>query len=95
MSLDAEQVRRVAALARLAVSEQDLSAYASELSQILDMVDQLTQADTAQVEPMAHPLNMVQRLRADAVSETDQRERFQQAAVATERGHYRVPRVIE
>ena len=95
MSLDAEQVRRVAELARLAVTAEDLPAYTGELSNILELVDQLQGADTQGVEPMAHPLNMVQRLRPDTVTEVPDRERFQALAPAAEAGHYLVPRVIE
>ncbi len=95
MSLDAEQVRRVAELARLAVTAEDLPVYAGELSNILALVDQLQAADTAGVEAMAHPLNMVQRLRPDEVSESPDREAFQALAPAAAEGHYLVPRVIE
>ena len=95
MNLDADQVRRVAELARLAVTESDLPVYAGELSKILSMVEQLQAADTAGVEPMAHPLNMVQRLRADAVTEHPDPAHFQDQAPAAENGHYLVPRVIE
>lgn len=95
MSLDADQVRRVAELARLAVDDAELPVYAEELSSILNMVDQLQSAETQGVEPMAHPLNMVQRLRADEVSETPDREAFQALAPQAEGGHYLVPRVIE
>lgn len=95
MSLDADQVRRVAELARLAVDDAELPVYAQELSSILNMVDQLQSAETQGVEPMAHPLNMVQRLRADEVSETPDREAFQALAPQAEGGHYLVPRVIE
>ncbi len=95
MSLDADQVRRVAELARLAVDDAELPVYAQELSSILNMVDQLQSAETQGVEPMAHPLNMVQRLRADEVSETPDRDAFQALAPQAEGGHYLVPRVIE
>ncbi|MBV60484.1 Asp-tRNA(Asn)/Glu-tRNA(Gln) amidotransferase subunit GatC [Abyssibacter profundi] len=95
MSLTEDQLRTVAHLARLELDEADVERYSSNLNDILAMVDQLNQADTTDVSPMAHPLDMVQRLRPDAVSETDQRERFQALAPATERGLYRVPRVIE
>ncbi|ORE87351.1 asparaginyl/glutamyl-tRNA amidotransferase subunit C [Oceanococcus atlanticus] len=95
MSLDADQVRRVAELARLAVDDAELPVYAQELSSILNMVDQLQSANTEGVEPMAHPLNMVQRLRADAVTEKPDREAFQALAPQAEGGHYLVPRVIE
>ena len=95
MSLDVDQVRRVAELARLAVSDAELPVYAEELSGIMAMVDQLQAANTANVEPMAHPLEMVQRLRIDAVSENPQRERFQALAPRAQDGHYLVPRVID
>ncbi|MEC9408686.1 MAG: Asp-tRNA(Asn)/Glu-tRNA(Gln) amidotransferase subunit GatC [Abyssibacter sp.] len=95
MSLTEDQLRTVAHLARLELDEADVERYSSNLNDILAMVDQLNQADTTDVSPMAHPLDMVQRLRPDAVSETDLRERFQALAPATERGLYRVPRVIE
>ncbi len=95
MSLEPEQVRRVADLARLAVPESDLAAYADELSRILDLVDQLKGADTNAVEPMAHPLNMVQRLRSDEVSEHPDREALLKLAPESESGHFLVPRVIE
>ena len=95
MSLSDKQVRDVAHLARLAVSDDDVPRYVSELSKILDLVDQLEEAPTAGVAPMAHPLDISQRLRADEVTESDRREVFQSIAPATEAGMYLVPRVIE
>lgn len=95
MSLKPEQVRKVAFLARLRLDEDRVSEYASELSGILGLVDQLERADTDGVEPMAHPLDLTARLRDDAVTEEDQRDAFQAIAPATEAGLYLVPRVIE
>jgi aspartyl-tRNA(Asn)/glutamyl-tRNA(Gln) amidotransferase subunit C len=95
MSLDRNDVAKIAHLARLEVADADLDAYAAELSKILDLVEQMNAVDTAGVEPMAHPLQMAQRLRPDRVSEPDQRETFQTGAPATENGLYLVPRVIE
>jgi aspartyl-tRNA(Asn)/glutamyl-tRNA(Gln) amidotransferase subunit C len=95
MSLQRSDVEKIAHLARLAVSEDELDAVTADLSNILHLVAQMETADTTGVEPMAHPLHMVQRLREDAVSETDQRERFQAIAPLTEDGLYLVPRVIE
>ncbi|WP_339622524.1 Asp-tRNA(Asn)/Glu-tRNA(Gln) amidotransferase subunit GatC [uncultured Marinobacter sp.] len=77
------------------VDDEQVSALEKDLGNILDLVDQLGAADTNSVEPMAHPLNAVQRLRADEVTETNQREAFQAIAPATENGLYLVPRVIE
>jgi aspartyl-tRNA(Asn)/glutamyl-tRNA(Gln) amidotransferase subunit C len=88
-------VDHIAHLARLAVSEEEAADYVAKLSRILAMVDQLQQVDTAGVTPMAHPLDMVQRLRPDAVTEADQRELVQRNAPRVEEGLYLVPRVIE
>lgn len=95
MSLTPEQVRKVAGLARLQVDDGQIDAYARELSNILDMVEALEAADTASVEPMAHPLDLAARLRDDAVTEGDEREAFQALAPAVEDGVYLVPKVIE
>ncbi len=95
MSLDRSDVEKIAHLARLAVNAEEVAAYARDLSEILDLVAQMNNLDTGGVEPMAHPLHMAQRLRADDVSETDQRELFQSIAPLTERGLYLVPKVID
>jgi aspartyl-tRNA(Asn)/glutamyl-tRNA(Gln) amidotransferase subunit C len=95
MALDKTDVAKIAHLARLAVDDDALGGYAGELSRILDLVEQMNAVDTSGVEPMAHPLHMAQRLRADAVTEHDQRERFQAIAPLTEDGLYLVPKVIE
>ena len=95
MTISREDIEKVAVLARIRVDEEQVSALEKDLGNILDLVDQLAAADTDSVEPMAHPLNAVQRLRADEVTETNQREAFQAIAPATENGLYLVPRVIE
>ncbi len=95
MSLTPEQVASIAHLARLDIGESDVKALAGSLSSIIDFVAQLEQADTDAVEPMAHPLDMGQRLRADEVSEVIDRERYQQNAGAVEAGLYLVPKVME
>ena len=95
MSLDRTDVEKIAHLARLAVSDEEKDRYAAELSKILDLVEQMNAIDTEHVTPMAHPLHMVQRLRADVPSEPDQRSLFQGIAPATEKGLYLVPKVIE
>jgi len=88
-------VDHIAHLARLAVSEEEAADYVAKLSRILALVDELKQVDTNGVTPMAHPLAMTQRLRADEVVECDARDLFQQNAPAAESGLYLVPRVIE
>ena len=95
MSLGPAEVAKIAHLARLAIREQDAPAYARNLSAILDLVAQMNAVDTTGVAPMAHPLDMAQRLRADAVTEPDQRAHFQAIAPRVESGLYLVPKVIE
>ncbi len=95
MSLTSEDVAKIAHLARLGVSPEDLTSYAGELSKILDLVDQLQAADTDGIPPMAHPLDAVQRLRNDTVTEADQRGAAQACAPVTQDGLYLVPRVVE
>lgn len=95
MSLDPTHVEKIAQLARLAISDEEKNSYAVDLSRILDLVEQMNTVDTAKVTPLAHPLDMEQRLRPDTPTETDQRDLFQQTAPATEAGLYLVPKVIE
>lgn len=95
MSLDKSDVEKIAHLAQLGISEADIPGYADNLSSILEMVEQMNAVDTAAVTPMAHPLDAVQPLREDRVTETDQRERFQAVAPSVDDGLYLVPRVVE
>ncbi len=95
MALEPSEVEKIAHLARLAIDPADVPEYARNLSAILAFVEQLEAVDTEGVAPMAHPLDMAQRMRPDEVTETDQRERFQAIAPAVEDGLYLVPRVIE
>ena len=95
MSLDNTEVKRIAHLARLAIEEGDIAKYAHNLTNILDLVDQMSAVDTDNVKPMAHPLDTMQRLRDDLVTETNQRDHFQKVASAVENGLYLVPKVIE
>lgn len=95
MALKPDDVKSIAHLARLDIREADIPVYADNLSRIIDFVNQLDAADTDGVEPMAHPLEMSQRLRADEVTETDQRELYQRNAPQVEAGLYLVPKVIE
>jgi len=95
MSLEKEDVEKIAHLARIALEEETIPKYARELSNILELVEQMNQVDTIDIVPMAHPLDAVARLREDEVTETDQRDHFQTIAPQTEAGLYLVPRVIE
>jgi aspartyl-tRNA(Asn)/glutamyl-tRNA(Gln) amidotransferase subunit C len=95
MSLSLDDVRRIAALARLAVTDADLAPVQAQLNGIFGLVEQLRAADTAGIEPMAHAQDVMLRLREDRVSEQDQHERFQSIAPQVEAALYLVPKVIE
>ncbi|WP_020484717.1 MULTISPECIES: Asp-tRNA(Asn)/Glu-tRNA(Gln) amidotransferase subunit GatC [unclassified Methylomonas] len=95
MSLTANDVKKIAHLARLGIAEQDVEHYAKDLSGVLELMTQMGQLNTDGVTPMAHPLDQMQRLREDAVTETDQRDHFQSIAPQTEAGLYLVPKVID
>jgi len=94
-TIESSEVVKIAHLARLGVSEAELSGYARDLSAILDFVARLESVDTVTVQPMAHPLDEVQRLRLDEVTEANRREQFQAIAPSVDGGYYLVPRVIE
>ena len=94
-SLDSETINKLCDLARLAVDPAELPDVASKLSRIVALVDELQAVDTAGVNPLAHPLDQPQRLRADRVTERNERDRFQANAERVERGLYLVPKVIE
>lgn len=95
MSLERSDVERIAHLARLEVAESDIPEYARNLSNIFSLVEQMEAVDTHGVKPMAHPFDAVQRLRADEVTESNQRDHFQQIAPKVADGLYLVPKVIE
>ena len=96
MNLTREDVEKIAHLARLSISEQEMPVYVTSLSSIVSFVDELSRAKTEGVEPMAHPLDgQHQRLRADTVSETDHHEKYQANAPAVTAGLYVVPRVLD
>jgi aspartyl-tRNA(Asn)/glutamyl-tRNA(Gln) amidotransferase subunit C len=82
-------------LARLRLADDEFAQTVDKLSRIVDFVDQLSAAPTDEVVPMAHPLNQVQRLRPDQVTETDNRDEVQKNAPSVSDGLYLVPRVIE
>ena len=93
--MDQSDISKLANLARLDINEATANEVANSITAILGLVDQLQSADTEGVEPMAHPQDAVQRLRADEVSEANVREQFQAIAPAAEQGLYLVPKVID
>ncbi len=95
MSLGKKEVEYISNLAAIEVKESEVDDVAAKLSNILDLFAQMQAADTDNVAPMAHPLDQVQRLREDVVTETDQHTKLQSVAPAVEQDMYLVPQVIE
>jgi aspartyl-tRNA(Asn)/glutamyl-tRNA(Gln) amidotransferase subunit C len=95
MSLTADDVEKIAHLARLAVAPDEAAALGHDLSNILDLVAQMEAVDTSDVQPMAHPLEMSQRLRRDEATEGDQRDLYMSNAPLAQNGLFLVPKVIE
>ncbi|MGE4575942.1 MAG: Asp-tRNA(Asn)/Glu-tRNA(Gln) amidotransferase subunit GatC [Candidatus Pseudothioglobus sp.] len=95
MSLDNKQVKEIAYLARLSVDDSQLEQSTEELNNILNLMEELGEIETGDIEPMAHPLHMSQRLREDKVSEGDLSKEFQKIAPKTGKSHFLVPTVIE
>ena len=95
MSLDNKQVKEIAYLARLSVDDSQLEQSTEELNNILNLMEELGKIETGDIEPMAHPLHMSQRLRDDEVSEGDLSKEFQEIAPKTGKNHFLVPTVIE
>jgi aspartyl-tRNA(Asn)/glutamyl-tRNA(Gln) amidotransferase subunit C len=95
MPLSLQEVKRVAWLARIEITEAEAEAAQGQLNGIFKLIEQMLSVDTEGVEPMAHAQDLVQRLREDRVTETDQRALYQSIAPQVEGGLYLVPRVIE
>jgi aspartyl-tRNA(Asn)/glutamyl-tRNA(Gln) amidotransferase subunit C len=95
MSLGPDDINQIAHLARLKIDEKDIPKLKNDLGNILSLVDQLQAVNTDGILPMAHPMDAVQLLRKDVVTETDNREKYQKIAPNTEDGLYLVPKVIE
>lgn len=95
MALDRSEVEKIAHLARLGLNEADLPRTTETLNNILGLIDRMQAVDTTGIEPLAHPLETSQRLRADEVTETNRRDAYQAIAPAVENGLYLVPKVIE
>jgi len=95
MSLPIDQVKRIAHLARIAVTDAEAEAVQADLNRILALIEEMNAVDTSGIEPMAHARDLAVRLREDEVRETDQHEAFQAVAPQVEAGLYLVPKVIE
>ena len=95
MAIEQDEIEKIAALARIRIEPAQSGQVTQRITEILHMVDQLQAVDTSDVEPMANPLDAIQVLRADEVTEVNRREAFQAIAPAVANGLYLVPKVIE
>jgi aspartyl-tRNA(Asn)/glutamyl-tRNA(Gln) amidotransferase subunit C len=95
MAIEQNEIQKIAELSRIRIDAGQIGEVTQRITEILHMVDQLQAVDTSDVEPMANPLDATQPLRADQVTESNQREAFQAIAPAVEDGLYLVPKVIE
>jgi len=95
LSINKDQIKYLSLLSRMDIQESEINDVEEKLTKIIDFVDQLQSIDTDEIEPMAHPLNQSQRLRADRVVEENNRDKIQKNTESTERGMYIVPKVIE
>lgn len=104
MALSIEDIKKIAHLARLEINDDEASATLAKLSGIMGLIEQMQAVDTAGIVPMSHSQDVVQRLRDDVVTKTNQRDAFQKIAPvlgngsteqAVEAGLYLVPKVIE
>jgi len=93
--MNIDNIKRIAELAQLQIEEDAIPEYAKNMTNILDLVDQMQAVDTDTIAPLAHPLEIIQRLREDVVTEVDQHKHYQQCAPEVERDMYLVPQVIE
>lgn len=95
MALNLDDIKRIAHLARIEVSDNEAQETLNKLSGILGLIEQMQAVDTTGIAPMSHSQDVTQRLREDVVTQTNQRELFQSIAPATQDGLYLVPKVIE
>ncbi|MDR3427278.1 MULTISPECIES: Asp-tRNA(Asn)/Glu-tRNA(Gln) amidotransferase subunit GatC [Silvimonas] len=95
MSLSLDDVRRIARLARVAVTDDEAVATQTQLNRILGLIEEMRAIDTSGIEPMAHAQDVHLRLREDVATAANRREAFQSIAPAVENGLYLVPKVLE
>lgn len=95
MALNIPDIKRIAHLARIEINDSESEKTLKKLSGILALIEQMQAVDTTGITPMSHSQDVVQRLREDVVTATDQRDLFQANAPAVDGGLYLVPKVIE
>ena len=95
MSIDKSDIKHLCNLSKLNLDEDEQSLFLKQMQSILGMIEELQEVDTGDIEPMAHPLQMTQRLRVDEITEFNERDKYQKNTEFTEDGFYKVPKVID
>ena len=95
MTVKKSDINHICDLSKLRIDENEISIFTKQISDILNMINELEQADTNNIKPMAHPMNMSQRLRKDEAILNKDRDFFQENAIDSEDGFYKVPKVID
>jgi aspartyl-tRNA(Asn)/glutamyl-tRNA(Gln) amidotransferase subunit C len=95
MSIDKSDIEHLCNLSKLDLDDEERTVFLSQMQSILDMIEDLQEVDTGEIEPMAHPLEMTQRLRDDKVIEFNDRDKYQKNTDFAEDGFYKVPKVID
>jgi len=95
MIIELEELQNLSRLGKISLNSAEQKRATTDLNDIMQMIAQMQNVDTKNVEPMANPLDAVQRLRVDNVTETVDRDDFQNLSEHTRDGFYTVPRVIE
>ncbi|HAH67979.1 MAG TPA: Asp-tRNA(Asn)/Glu-tRNA(Gln) amidotransferase GatCAB subunit C [Gammaproteobacteria bacterium] len=95
MSIDKSDIKHLCNLSKLNLDEDEQSVFLSQMQSILGMIEELQEVDTGDIEPMAHPLQMSQRLRVDEITEFNERDKYQKNTEFAEDGFYKVPKVID
>lgn len=95
MSITHDEIKKIAHLARIKITEEETDATIKKLSGILNLIEDMKKVDTTNISPMSHGQSVTQRLREDIVTETNQREKLQKIAPEVNDGLYIVPQVIE
>ena len=93
--MDKKTIIKIADLAKIEIKDDKINDIATSLEKILNLVDEMNSINTDDVAPMSHPLNLKQELRKDEVNEIDQRDLFQKDNENTDKGYYKVPKIID
>ena len=95
MLINRKEVKQIAVLAKLNVSEDEIDTIVTSLDSVVEMINHINEADTSNVKPMANPMDSVQRLRADVVTETSNKETLLTMATNADDDYFLVPTVVE